>query len=508
MEIRIRIDEANGTFKPGSRVNGVVELESAEPVAIEYVELRVTPPPGCTTTHELSGTLSRAIQVQGIKTLPLAINIDPSAGRDADGPWKVDVVARTEDWDDYTAATTIHVATSIGQKTTGAIWGLIIALPFLAAGAFGMGFGIGGVPEKIIPEGVLWFAFGGGILATLIARAILAAKDARAVTPWLAMPVALLLLVGAGLGLYVAALQPDFIPLRRNFTEWGFQPILSLADEYFARAQVMGLIAATVLAASAGGILSRKPVTPALQVEIGLSSASVTCALICLGYIGAVYQETSQFLLPAVEILIFGVIGIIILFSTFSRPTWTQAPAVTLLSGVVPLATGLIGLAADSRGMIETISAGVVALWGATVMYMGGRNILAALLSGRVEIDISPNPASIGESVVVSVLAKPRAGVTLSGATAVLRCHQHELRTVNGDHRSDVYEIHKERKRMSPPSTPAQGEEIVMRNSFTIPLGSRASDTGSRAVIWTVEVIVNFAGRPDHAEEFVIEVNS
>lgn len=506
MEIRIRIDGADGTFKPGSRVNGVVELESADPVAVDDVELRVTPPPGCTTTRELTGTLSRGMQVNGTATLPLAINIDSAAGSDADGPWRVEVTARDENRDDHKASATIRVAASLGQKTAGALMGLLIAAPFFAAGALGMGFGIGGVPEKLIPEGVLWFAFGGGILAMLIARAILAAKDARAVTPWLAAPMAILLLAGAALGLYVAMLQPDFIPLERNFTGWRFQPILSLADDYFARPQVMGLIAATVLATAAGGILSRRQVPPVLQMEIGLSTAAVACALICLGYIGAIYRETSGWMLPAAEIIIFGIIGIVVLFSTFSRPSWTQAPAVTLFAGFVPLLAGLIGLAADSRGTIETITAGVTAAWGVLIIYMGGRNILTQLLSGQVAVEVSPNPAFIGESVVVNATVRPRAGVTVSGLTAVIRCQQHDLRTVNGDHRIDVYEIHKERKRVSPSSTQIQGEEIVMNTFLPIPLGSLPSNTGSRAVIWTVEVIVNFAGRPDHAEEFVVQV--
>ncbi|MGE3802928.1 MAG: hypothetical protein AB7H80_18070, partial [Candidatus Kapaibacterium sp.] len=483
----------------------------SEQVVIEWVELHILPPIDCRTSDPMTGRLSEAMVLDSSITLPLAAYLDNTMGSNAAGTWQVEVRVRTDDGETLIERKSIEVVISTARSLGEIVTSLMFTLPILAVGGLGIGFGIGGAPEKLIPEGVLWFAFIGGLAAILIARAILASKAETAVTPFLAVPVGLLLFAAAGLSLYTTILQPDFLPLQLNFITPHLQSPLSIADEDYIRQQLMGLAGATVLAIAAGGIFSRREVTGSLQGEIGLTTFAITCLILNLGYVADTYARSSELHIPPMEILLPGFVGLVCIFYTVGRPIWTKSPAVTLFAGSIPVAVGVAGLL-NGSGEIgsaanpETLTSIAMLAWGGMITYFGGRNLLARLVSGHVMINITPNPVRIGGRLSAQVQVVPLPGVRIDGVTARLQCERHELRYVDGEQRSDTIRLLNERKRVNAPVPVNSGEPVEAEVWFVIPLGSIPTQSGSQGVFWRLAVTVNFAGRPDHAEEFDVQV--
>lgn len=516
MKIEIRLNSPARHYRPGDMVEGEVVLRPSSAQQIERVEVDAVPMND--ESRSISGKLAGEGTVESRTSYPLAIQLPRKGGSDDDGNWKINVAVRGED-DTWHASVPITVERSEGQRTgenIGLAAGMIFfALPFLAAGAAGLGFGIGGLPPKIIPIGVLWFAFVGGMLLLLVARAIMGGRERGRVMPVFALPVTLALVVlGVG-GLYIFFLQPDLIPLKPVLHSGPLQSLLSLLDAPDARPRLMALLAAGFLLPTAAGVMLRRPVSPWLQFEIALATVSGTIALIVVGDVGFILASGGKVPHLAEELWVAALVGVISIATVFKRPTWTAAPAVTFAAGLVPTLAGVVGLYGSLRsgganGGPEKIVAALVLLWGLVVFYRGTRNVLVTLFTAKVDVTLTPERVPIGGSVLVTVAIDPRRSVTLEEISGVLLCEKnYEYRSGTSNRRTDTQTVHRDARVLKLEEGLSSGNRVERELRFPIPVGLEMSnDSSTNGVYWSLDVKVAFAGSVDWAATFPVEVVS
>ncbi len=501
MNIVIFLDRSSPFIEPGGLLTGGVGLHSDTEVFLRGVEVRASSLSASTGKGSLTGTLMREGVIQGSRDFPLALRIPSSVGTGDGERWMIEVVARGEE-EEWSGAVEITVRPSAREKIYQGVTTLLFGLPFLAVGIVGIGFGMAGAPGRVVPEGVLWFAFCGGVGAMLIARSILAGRGPGKPSPVLAFPVAVIITAIATLALVIALLQPDLHPFAPVIGMGDLPDWKGMANGTHVRSRIMGLLAAGILLPTAAGIVARRSAPPALLAEIALTTTLTTIGVIVAGYLFAGYQATGA--LPAVDgvPLLLGLVGVIVVLSSLRRSVWTSAPPiVTIAAGLVPLAAGTLVLRTDLLPGVALLA------WGCLVLYRGGRNVLARRLAGDVKIRVLPSEVSTGESVTVEVRIRTHPGVRATALEGVLRCDRTYVHWNGTDRHTDTVVVHNDRRRLSISAATSSDDHTFHRLGFVIPVGSEPSDgSSSSTVVWTLVVTVRFAARPDWREEFTLRV--
>lgn len=509
MHITLQLNDTHKPYRPGQMITGTVTLFSSEPCHVESVELRGIP--DLDEIPELHGTLATDIIVDRQQTLPVAIRI-PQGKRSAI-TWGISIEARCSEIENARIEQQIVVESSTATKIGEGITAMFFSLLFMAVGLAGMYVGIYGVPQKVVPEGVLWFAFAMGIGALLVARAILGARERGNVQPWMAVPITIILAAIGITALYVlftVAFVQTYPP------DTVHSSLLSLvASGSHSRACIMLLLVAGFALPVAAGVMSRRPVTAALQADIALTVTSVTVLLILLGGIAASYSTFKRIPSIAAEAWILSLFGAIAVWPALRRPTWTAAPTVTAASGIVPLVIGVVWLlhpfaamhaAAMVRG-IEQATSAMLILWGATIIYRGARNVMVALGTASVNVQLRPATVQIGSTFAAVIELQPHTTVTLKGISGTLRCERHYTRTVGTDRRTSHETLHLDRRQIQLNEQLPPEHHLHRELPFIIPIGLPRSESGSsNGVIWSLDIIIHFAGRPDWAESLPVKV--
>jgi|GEM_PF-3747150 len=511
MKIEIRLNNPARHYRPGDMIEGEVVLRSTGPVPVESVRVEMVP--AYDDLQSVDGKLSGPCTVNGKQTFPLMIRLPMRGDGADDAGWKIAVDVDGEE-DSWSGSVNITVERTPAKKIGEQIGVLLFSLPALAVGALGLGFAIGGVPGKIIPVGVLWFAFVAGICALLVARAIMGSRGRDASVSWLGAPVTLVLFALGFVALYIAMVQPEFAPVKPLYRPGPIHALLSMLDGPDVRARLMSLMAAGLLFPIASGVLTRHPVSPGLQAEIALVVVSTMLAIVVLGGVVGGLATAGRVPSIAPEMWVAGLIGVISVSGAFTRPTWTAAPSVTVGAGFVPLTVGTLALyaslnPANGATMVERIVAAVMILWGVVVMYRGGRNVLVALSTAAVDVSITPTPVPVGARLVVAVAVDPRREVVLSSISGVLRCERVYSHMVGTDRRTETETVHKDRRSVQLDEQLQRGAQVQRELTFVIPVGLNPSDhSTTNGTFWSLDVKVQFAGSADWAASYPLEVVS
>lgn len=508
MHITLQLNDTQKPYRPGQMISGSVTLFSSEPCHVESVELRGIP--DLDEIPELHGTLATNIIVDGEQTLPVAIRI-PQGKRSAI-TWEISIEARCSKIENARIEQQIVVESSTATKIGEGITAMFFSLLFMAVGLAGIYFGIYGAPQKVVPEGVLWFAFAMGIGALLVARAILGARERGSVQPWLGVPITIIL---AAIGIAALYLLFTFAFVLIYGPDTVRSSLFLITSGSHSRACIMLLLVAGFALPVAAGVMSRRPVTATLQADIALTVTSVTVLLILLGGIAASYFTLKKMPSIAAEAWILSLFGAIAVWPALRRPTWTAAPTVTAASGIVPLVIGVAWLfnsfaamsaSAMVRG-IEQATSAMLILWGATIIYRGARNVMVALSTASVNVTLRPATVQIGSTFAAVIQLQPHTTVTLKGISGTLRCERYHTRTVDTDRSTSHETLHLDRRQIQLNEQLRPEYHVHKELPFIVPIGLPRSESGSsNGVTWSLDIIIHFAGRPDWAESLPVKV--
>lgn len=498
MNISIELTSAVDKVFPGSLIKGNIVIETSGSHEIDYVEVELHPPFGEKDSHKINAQISKRTRVHGRREFPFAVTI-PQNASDPKGIWKINAKV-SDEVKVHVCTVKVEVDETVGTKVGNVFWGLLFALGFLVIGSLGMSFGIGGHPDKIIPEGVLWFAFGMGLGAVLIARAIMGSEDRGAPIPFMKFPVIFLLFGMGAIFLYMGIIDVAYTPLRWI---WDFRiehlamhpNILQIFSDESGSRTVMSFTAASALWVSLGGLISRRKVPPSdLMLVVILSASSMVVPFVVYNYAYGYPIGTSA--------AVFGIMGLVSVWWVIRNPVFTRMPTVMITSGMVPVIVGVVGILQPEAG----IPSGIVLAWGLFLGFLGSRNLLSSSVAS-VQLTAMPTTVGIGNTVHLHAVVAPKKNTHIGTVTARLRCSQTTVHYVGSDRRYNTNEVYSETFKHSVDKTVTAGQTETAIIPIIIPLGQMRSNTSdSNTITWQIDVNVGLKGAVDWVEEIAIDV--
>lgn len=509
--IRLSVTTSGSAFRPGDVVTGTVTVEwlatdDEAVVDLESLEIAVEPPAGVSLRQSLRGTLLESIELRNRKSAPFSIRIPVNADGNVDGTWLL--VAHARSWaHDATERVAITVQTPLSRNVGEAITAMVFSVPFLAAGLFFAALGIAGFPDKLVPEGVRWFAVVAGVCALLIVRALVGRADEGGPMRLLAMPMAVLLWLCGALSLWVVLYQPTYQPFTQLLPDMGLRYPVPLSqmivDEPLAVSRLAALVFAVIMVPVGSSLVTRFKVRATQIAELILGCGVIVPMIIALAAMAQDLANGTEPTSPSAPYWLLSIVGIVTLWHTFKVNTWTVLPPTLVLSAVlVPLLMGLATV--QSEPMIGL----ALLLWTVVAGYQGVRNILVRMLSGTVNVDVDTQPIRTGKTLNAHVTVQPHSGARVLSIDSVLRCDQTFQSNASPDRTMDTVTVHTDRRRRSFDGIEAQASLLEHSITMPIPIGVPPTNTGDsyRSVTWYLEVTVRFRGRPDWVQTFPVTV--
>lgn len=509
--IQLSVTTSGTAFTPGDLVSGTVSIEwlateEEQWIDLDVLEVDVEPPAGVGLRTSLRGTLLETVELRNARSVPFSIRLPAHVDGSPDGTWFVTAYARS--WaHTATERAAFSVQTPLSRNIGEAVSAVAFSLPILAAGLLFAGFGIAGFPDKLVPEGVRWFAVIAGVCALLAVRALVGRADEGGPLRLLAIPLAVLLWTCGALCTWVVLFQPGYQPftdVMPDLTLRAAVPVSAMiVDDAQSLSRLAALVFAIIMVPVGTSLITRSKATASQVAELILGSGVIVPMVIALASVAQDLAAGVEPTVPSAPYLLSVIVGAVTLWHTLRVNTWTVLPPALVLSAVaVPLAMGALTVLSEPAIGI------VLILWAIVAGYQGVKNVLVRLVSGVVTVAVDATTLRVGGQIQAHVQVQPHSGARVTSIDGVLRCDQ-TFQTGSAPDRSlEVVTVHTDRRRRSFDGIEAQATVLEHTIAMPIPIGTPPTNTGDayRSVTWYLEVTVRFRGRPDWVQTFPVTV--